>query len=314
MDPIIFAQLNEAYHNGVYEKKELEPDPFGRPGGKHGGVPAPGSGYDRAWKAIQKKNKENKKNTNEELDIQEWVDCLVDQGYDLDEYTDDELYVAYLDEVKGGGFIPQSGTTYNTDYQSPSAQRRQAHRTSGWSGRGEQEKSMQKAGIRSRTAVGSREEIPSRNNMGTGTSPSGSDSGLSMSPAKRAELAAKRAERGGDSKRANKIRSTMSRPPVSEDIYDLVSEYLVSEGFCDSYEDADVIMVNMSEEWRDGILDEVTGGGKIKFRKGLPGRSPKKAGMEMTPQQKAALKLGKMDVDPSTDPKRRERQARVALR
>jgi hypothetical protein len=39
------------------------------------------------------------------------------------------------------------------------------------------------------------------------------------------------------------------------DLYDLVSEYLVSEGYCDSYEDADVIMANMSEEWREGILE-----------------------------------------------------------
>jgi hypothetical protein len=59
------------------------------------------------------------------------------------------------------------------------------------------------------------------------------------------------------------------------DLYDIVSEYLVSEGFCDSYEDAGVIMANMSEEWRDGILDEVTGSGQIRFRKGQSGRSPK---------------------------------------
>lgn len=48
------------------------------------------------------------------------------------------------------------------------------------------------------------------------------------------------------------------------DLYDIVSEYLVSEGFCESYEDADVIMANMSEDWREDILDEVRGfGGKI---------------------------------------------------
>jgi hypothetical protein len=98
------------------------------------------------------------------------------------------------------------------------------------------------------------------------------------------------------------------------DLYDIILSHLLDEGFADTEEAATVIMVNMSEEWRDGILDEVTGGGKIKFRKGLPGRSPKKAGMEMTPQQKAALRLGKMDVNPSTDPARRERQAKVALR
>jgi hypothetical protein len=41
------------------------------------------------------------------------------------------------------------------------------------------------------------------------------------------------------------------------DLYDIVSEYLVTEGFCDSYEDADVIMANMSEEWRESIMEEV---------------------------------------------------------
>jgi hypothetical protein len=41
------------------------------------------------------------------------------------------------------------------------------------------------------------------------------------------------------------------------DIYDIVSEYLVSEGFCDSYEGAAVIMANMSEAWRESIMEEV---------------------------------------------------------
>jgi hypothetical protein len=262
MDPIIFAQLNEAYHNGVYEKKELEPDPFGRPGGKHGGVPAPGSGYDRAWKAIQKKNKENKKNTNEELDIQEWVEALIEEGYNLDEYSDDELYEAYLKEA----FI--------SPYKSrPSYNNPQGHSPA--------MKALQKSDELQKTEPGSTRQ---------------------KDQTRRAGHLAKMFKAGRDTMREEL------------DLYDLVSEYLVSEGFCDSYEDADVIMVNMSEEWRDGILDEVTGGGKIKFRKGLPGRSPKKAGMEMTPQQKAALRLGKMDVNPSTDPARRERQAKVALR
>ena len=40
------------------------------------------------------------------------------------------------------------------------------------------------------------------------------------------------------------------------DLYDIVSNYLVSEGFCNSPEAADVIMANMSEEWRESILEE----------------------------------------------------------
>jgi hypothetical protein len=56
MDPITFAQLNAAYHKGVYGQGET-------------------------------------------LDIQEWVEALIEEGYDLDEYTDDELYEAYLADL-----------------------------------------------------------------------------------------------------------------------------------------------------------------------------------------------------------------------
>jgi hypothetical protein len=38
------------------------------------------------------------------------------------------------------------------------------------------------------------------------------------------------------------------------DFRDIVVEYLFVEGFADSYEEAEVIMVNMSEEWRESII------------------------------------------------------------
>jgi hypothetical protein len=40
------------------------------------------------------------------------------------------------------------------------------------------------------------------------------------------------------------------------DTYDTVLEHLVSEGYADTEESALVIMANMSEEWREEILDE----------------------------------------------------------
>jgi hypothetical protein len=39
------------------------------------------------------------------------------------------------------------------------------------------------------------------------------------------------------------------------DLYDVVIDYLLDEGFADTEESAEVIMVNMSEEWRDEILE-----------------------------------------------------------
>ena len=40
------------------------------------------------------------------------------------------------------------------------------------------------------------------------------------------------------------------------DLFDTILEYLVSEGYADTNESALVIMANMSEEWRQSILDE----------------------------------------------------------
>jgi hypothetical protein len=40
------------------------------------------------------------------------------------------------------------------------------------------------------------------------------------------------------------------------DVYDVVLEHLLDEGYAETYEAAEKIMVNMSENWIDGILDE----------------------------------------------------------
>ena len=39
------------------------------------------------------------------------------------------------------------------------------------------------------------------------------------------------------------------------DLYDVVMDYLLDEGYAETEESAEVIMVNMSEEWRDEILE-----------------------------------------------------------
>jgi hypothetical protein len=164
MDPIIFAQLNEAYHKGVYVQEETLSE-------------------------------------EECLDIQEWVEALIDEGYDLDEYSDEELYEAYLAESRGG----------KANSPDPISMPPSFHKLS---------RGLKK--IKGNKPLWDKE---------------GTQTGRfhTMQLKKRGQ------------------------PPYNEelDLYDLVSEYLVSEGFCDSYEDADVIMANMSEEWREGIVEEV---------------------------------------------------------
>ena len=45
--------------------------------------------------------------------------------------------------------------------------------------------------------------------------------------------------------------------PESYDLYDVVLDHLLDEGYCDDVESAEIIMTNMSEEWLDGILEGV---------------------------------------------------------
>ena len=44
------------------------------------------------------------------------------------------------------------------------------------------------------------------------------------------------------------------RLDIKEDIYDIILSHLLDEGYAETPEQAEAIMVNMSEEWRDSII------------------------------------------------------------
>ena len=43
----------------------------------------------------------------------------------------------------------------------------------------------------------------------------------------------------------------------SYDLYDIILSHLLDEGYAETQEQAEVIMVNMSEDWRESILEEI---------------------------------------------------------
>jgi hypothetical protein len=55
-------------------------------------------------------------------------------------------------------------------------------------------------------------------------------------------------------------RATVSLAPKTKneevDIYDIILSHLLDEGYADTYEAAEAIMVNMSEDWRESICEE----------------------------------------------------------
>ena len=43
------------------------------------------------------------------------------------------------------------------------------------------------------------------------------------------------------------------------DLYDIILSHLIDEGYADTYEAAEAIMVNMSEDWRESIVEGAAG-------------------------------------------------------
>jgi hypothetical protein len=50
--------------------------------------------------------------------------------------------------------------------------------------------------------------------------------------------------------------SSVATAKEEVDIYDIILSYLLDEGYAETQEQAEVIMVNMGEEWRDSIVEE----------------------------------------------------------
>ena len=98
-------------------------------------------------------------------------------------------------------------------------------------------------------------------NPNTGKYFYGLDSGLAMTPKKRMETRANSLQKKGEGKRANKIRAVMKRPSMEEsfDLYDIILSHLLDEGYADTEQAAEAIMVNMSEEWRGSIVEGIAG-------------------------------------------------------
>jgi hypothetical protein len=183
MDSQILMRLNEIYRHDVYNEEVLSEETLSE---------------------------------DELVDINGWVSQLISEGYNLDDYSDEELYAAYLsafDEAKKyESQVLLKGVPSELHKMVKQASRSQRNKST--------PTTFRQRIIRDKTSKYRQDDsMPEPRASARGPE----------SPTHLEEL----------------------------DLYDIVSEYLVTEGFCDSYEDADVIMANMSEEWRESIMEEV---------------------------------------------------------
>ena len=60
-------------------------------------------------------------------------------------------------------------------------------------------------------------------------------------------------------------------------VYDVILSHLLDEGYADTQEQAEVIMVNMSEDWRESIVEEKSDEGLSRDEKKAAVRRAKEA-------------------------------------
>jgi hypothetical protein len=116
-------------------------------------------------------------------------------------------------------------------------------------------------------------------------------------------------------------------PKEQYDLHDAILSHLLDEGYADTLEAAEGIMVSMSEEWRESIV-EVTGGGKVEYKpifRGPSGRSggrvmpnknqdPQRRGMSSYPGHKTADKIDQLKYEKSKTPKGSEERKKLETR
>jgi hypothetical protein len=125
--------------------------------------------------------------------VEEWVNQLVEEGYDLSEYTWDDMVEIYNEQFTLG--------------------------------KKKTKKELARYVAALQTLQGNNEEPTTRSQS-------------SGEPTRRR-------------------RTNLNDVKIREDIYDTILSHLIDEGYAESVEQAEVIMVNMSEEWRESIIEEV---------------------------------------------------------
>jgi hypothetical protein len=218
-------------------------------------------------------------------EVENWVNSLIEEGYDLSDYTWEEMYESYIEEQGG---------------VSPSVARLRA----GGPGRAESPKPAPSMSYTQRMQM--RREVRNRGRVGGYESPGSSTPAPTPTPAKPAATApvkpaatasvkpaataspaaskpsapgalasataaaskppafnpASTAEKKPSlASQASELRAMQQRSKERQgltqsfDLFDVIKGHLLDEGYADTEESALAIMANMSEEWKQSIVE-----------------------------------------------------------
>ena len=142
-------------------------------------------------------------------EVENWVNSLIEEGYDMSEYTWDDMYEMYVTE----------GPNYD--------------------------RNRQRAAQRAAARNAARKEGKTGNVPGVGY--------VSSRPERETYRDSAGVERHTSGAKMPKKEDQKE----SFDLFDAILEHLVAEGYADTNESAIAIMSNMSEEWRQSIVEAI---------------------------------------------------------
>jgi len=186
-------------------------------------------------------------NLKEEQEFKSWVTELLDEGYDLSDYTWNEMYDIYNEGYKGG---PEFGMKYS-----------KSKPLSGEKGDGSGYGGPEKFTKPDDKIENPGTTVPPFKKGGYGRIMSNIPHGIGDH---RDKIASKiTTTTGGDpgaptsQKMRKKKNLEIIRKKTNEeyDLYDIILSHLIDEGYAETVENAESIMVNMSEDWRNSIFE-----------------------------------------------------------
>jgi hypothetical protein len=194
----------------------------------------------------------------EEQEFKSWVTELLDEGYDLSDYTWDEMYDIY-NEARESGVKPyKGGPEFGIPYSEPKPLSGEKGDGSGYGGPEKFTKPDDKIEKPGTT-------VPPFKKGGYGRIMSNIPHGIG---AHRDKIASKiTTTTGGDpgaptsqkmrpSEKKKNLEIIRKKTNEEYDLYDIILSHLIDEGYADTQEAAESIMVNMSEEWKESIVVE----------------------------------------------------------
>jgi len=206
------------------------------------------------------------KSYNEELEL--WVNELIEEGYDLSDYTWDEMSEIYLDEAtrmrKELGQEGEIATRKELARRSNAYQRSgSVDKTIAAAERGAKSPYVKPVRGESDADTAARERKQSKTLSGLAASRRGS-----VRDKPRAGLRGYGADvKGSDKELQNSRRSAMAAGTLTPreqkmlnkeayETYEFVASYLLENNFATTVEDANVIINNMSENWFTQIIED----------------------------------------------------------